>query len=303
MAEPRIRRTLHSIAWAFASPRSRFRRGLQQGGLGSQAFPGQVFDHTSIIKTVMNLFGVDASLGAARASSQFHRIDLFAVRMRTDGDAIASMLGQPAPAVDCSRRRRSAGLRNARSRDKRVLEDRHESRSVHEGCHPAASRGRHASVVCNGRDARATACRMPSTPAAPSSRRMDYIQAVAARVERLAPERTRGPGKVMVDKGIQGEQMSISRRTVVKCIAGAMAVPATAAAGNLGADAARDARPVLSGARTRGAWLRFDACRRAPWPAEGSRSSNCRGTYCVPTALVCRKPKSKSGKRTPQVAI
>ncbi len=70
---------------------------IAPGGLGSQTFPGKVFDHTSIIKTVMNLFGVDANLGKrSQAANSFESIcSLSAVR--TDGAAIASMLGQPAP--------------------------------------------------------------------------------------------------------------------------------------------------------------------------------------------------------------
>jgi len=72
---------------------------IAPGGLGSQAFPGKVFDHTSIIKTVTSLFGVDASLGAReQAANSFESICSLAA-MRTDGDAIASMLPQPAPAA------------------------------------------------------------------------------------------------------------------------------------------------------------------------------------------------------------
>ncbi len=72
---------------------------MSAGGLGSQAFPGKVFDHTSIIKTVMNLFGVNASLGTReQAANSFESICSLSA-MRTDGDAIASMLGQPAPAA------------------------------------------------------------------------------------------------------------------------------------------------------------------------------------------------------------
>lgn len=69
---------------------------IVQGGLGSKAFPGMAFDHTSIIKTVTNLFGIDATLGKReQAANSFQSVCSLSA-MRTDGDAISSMLGQPA---------------------------------------------------------------------------------------------------------------------------------------------------------------------------------------------------------------
>jgi phospholipase C len=72
---------------------------IPPGGLGSQSFPGKVFDHTSIIKTVMNLFGIDASLGAREQAANSIESICSLSAMRADGDAIASMLGQAAPAA------------------------------------------------------------------------------------------------------------------------------------------------------------------------------------------------------------
>ena len=70
---------------------------IAQGGLGSQAFAGKVFDHTSVIKTVMNLFDINSNLGAReQAANSFESICSLSA-MRTDGDAISSMFGQPAP--------------------------------------------------------------------------------------------------------------------------------------------------------------------------------------------------------------
>jgi phospholipase C len=76
---------------------------IAPGGLGSQAFPGKAFDHTSIIKTVLNLFGVNASLGERqRTANSFESICSLSA---ASNDAIAPMLGQaaqappPAPSV------------------------------------------------------------------------------------------------------------------------------------------------------------------------------------------------------------
>src|SRR6202042_1654728 len=69
------------------------------GGLGSQAFPGRVFDHTSIIKTVLNLFGIDANLNAREQAANSIESICSLSAMRTDGDAIASMLRQSAAAA------------------------------------------------------------------------------------------------------------------------------------------------------------------------------------------------------------
>jgi phospholipase C len=72
---------------------------IAQGGLGSQFFPGKVFDHTSIIKTVINLFGVGASLGKReQAANSFESICSLS-SPRSDGDAIASLPLQPATAA------------------------------------------------------------------------------------------------------------------------------------------------------------------------------------------------------------
>jgi phospholipase C len=65
---------------------------IAQGGLGSEAFPGQVFDHTSIIKTAMTLLGVEGSLGARVQSAKSFEGICSLTAMRTDADAIATLL-------------------------------------------------------------------------------------------------------------------------------------------------------------------------------------------------------------------
>jgi phospholipase C len=70
---------------------------IARGGLGSQAFPGKVFDHTSIIKTVMNLFGVDAGLGKREQSA--NSIESICSLSAMRSDAIALMPQKPAAAA------------------------------------------------------------------------------------------------------------------------------------------------------------------------------------------------------------
>jgi phospholipase C len=71
---------------------------IARGGLGSQFFPGKVFDHTSIIKTVMNLFGGGAGLGAREQAANSIESICSLSSTRNDGDAISSLPLQPAPA-------------------------------------------------------------------------------------------------------------------------------------------------------------------------------------------------------------
>lgn len=159
---------------------------IGRGGLGSQAFPGKVFDHTSVIKTVMNLFDVNASLGKREEAANSFESICSLPAMRTDGDAIASMLGQPAPAALATAVPAAAisetpdHATNSFSRIAMSLD-----LSMHAATplppvavtHPTfamdATHGQLLPHAVNvGRTKRQT---------------LDYIQAVAARVERLKP--------------------------------------------------------------------------------------------------------------------
>ena len=96
MGGRKIRRTLHSIDWG-SRPRDRDFAVDCAWRARQPQFPGEVFDHTSIIKTVMNLFGINSDLGMReQAANSFESIWSLSA-MRTDSDAISSMLGQSAP--------------------------------------------------------------------------------------------------------------------------------------------------------------------------------------------------------------
>ncbi len=157
---------------------------IAQGGLGSQAFPGKVFDHTSIIKTVMNLFG-GKSLGAReQAANSFESICSLSA-MRTDGNALASMLGQPAPAALTSAVSAAPSsvpdhATNAFSRIAMSLDLSMKAATPLPPVavtHPTfAMDATHGQLVPYAINAGRT-----------KQQTLDYIQAVAARVERLKP--------------------------------------------------------------------------------------------------------------------
>jgi phospholipase C len=167
---------------------------IARGGLGSQAFPGKVFDHTSIIKTVMNLFGVSASLGEReQAANSFESICSLSA-MRTDGDAIAPMLGQPAPAGPtaavpaapiCAMPDQAT---NAFSRIAMSLDLSMKAATPLPPVavtHPSfAMDATHGQMIPHAINAGRT-----------KQQTLDYIQAVAARVERLKPANAAGRGK------------------------------------------------------------------------------------------------------------
>ena len=184
--EPRVHRILPSIGWASAFPRSRFRRGLSGGGLGSQAFPGKVFDHTSVIKTVRNLFGVNANLGKREAAANSFESICSLSATRTDGDAIASMLGQPAPATLTAAVPAAAisetpdHATNSFSRIAMSLD-----LSMHAATPLPAVAVTHPTFAMDATHGQL----LPHAVNAGRTKRqtLDYIQAVAARVERLKP--------------------------------------------------------------------------------------------------------------------
>jgi phospholipase C len=169
---------------------------IAAGGLGSEAFPGKVFDHTSIIKTAMNLLGAGGDLGArVRAANSIESICSLPA-MRTDGDAISASLPEiaaaaavpisaavgavsaalGAPAAEPADPATNAFTRIAMSVDL-SLQAATPLPPV-AAMHPAfALDATHAQIL----------------PQAISTARtkqqcLDYIQAVAARVERLRPQ-------------------------------------------------------------------------------------------------------------------
>jgi phospholipase C len=160
---------------------------IAQGGLGSQAFPGKVFDHTSIIKTVMNLFGIDASLGAReQAANSIESLCSLSV-MRTDGDAIASMLGETAPAAA------AAGVVAVRVSDmpdhttnafSRIAMSLDLSMNAATPLPPVAVTHPTFALDATHGQLMPHAINVGRT----KQQTLDYIQAVAARVERLKPQ-------------------------------------------------------------------------------------------------------------------
>ncbi len=167
---------------------------IAQGGLGSQTFPGKVFDHTSIIKTVLNLFGVDASLGKREQAANSIESICSLSAMRTDGDAIASMLGQSAPAAVAAAVAAAPvsempdHATNAFSRIAMSLDLSMKAATPLPPVavtHPSfAMDATHGQLIPHAIDAGRT-----------KQQCLDYIQAVAARVERLRPTDTAGRAK------------------------------------------------------------------------------------------------------------
>lgn len=167
---------------------------IARGGLGSQMFPGKIFDHTSIVKTVMNLLDVGGSLGArAEAANSFEGVCSLTA-MRTDGDAISGSLPQPraaaapqsvsappAPVAEPSDHSTNAFSRIAMSLDLSMKQST--------PLPPVAVT--HPTFAMDATQGQL----MPHAITAPRSKRqtLDYIQAVAARVERLRPGGTKAP--------------------------------------------------------------------------------------------------------------
>jgi phospholipase C len=156
---------------------------IAQGGLGSQFFPGKVFDHTCIIKTVMNLFCVGASLGKREQAANSIESICSLSSPRNDGDAIASLPLQPAtaatrpvPAAPSSEMPDHAT--NAFSRIAMSLDL---SMNAATPLPPVAVT--HPSFAMNATHGQL----MPHaiTGGRTKQQTLDYIQAVAARVERL----------------------------------------------------------------------------------------------------------------------
>jgi phospholipase C len=165
---------------------------IAQGGLGSQAFPGKVFDHTSIIKTVLTVFGGDASLGARTPSANSFESICSLTDPRTDGDAIAPLLQPraPAPALAAAAGPGAAALSpqipdhstNAFSRIAMSLDL---SMKADTPLPPVAVT--HPSFAMDATHAQLLPHAI--TGGRTQQQTLDYIQAVAARVERLRPLR------------------------------------------------------------------------------------------------------------------
>ena len=158
---------------------------IASGGLGTLAFPGKTFDHTSIIKTAMSMLGVSGNLGArAQAANSFENICSLP-EMRTDADAIAASLPAAAPdSVNLPQAAQAAEApdqaTNAFSRIAMSLDLAMQAATP---LPPVAVT--HPSFSLDATHA-ATA---PHALLAPRTKgqTLDYIQAVAARVERLRP--------------------------------------------------------------------------------------------------------------------
>jgi phospholipase C len=160
---------------------------IARGGLGSQAYPGEVFDHTSIIKTVMNLFGVDAGLGARQQSANSFESICSLAAMRNDGDAVASLLQQSAPAATrpVPAAPSSQIPDHATNAFSRIAMSLDLSMKADTPLPPVAVT--HPSFAMDATHGQL----MPHaiTGGRTKQQTLDYIQAVAARVERLRPTR------------------------------------------------------------------------------------------------------------------
>jgi phospholipase C len=164
---------------------------IAPGGMGSLVFPGKAFDHTSIIRTAMTLLGVSGNLGArVQGANSFEDICSLPA-MRTDTDAIAASLPRAAPAAELSASVSAAAqatdateapdqATNAFSRIAMSLDLSMQAATPLPPVavtHPSFSLdATHAAI-------------MPNAILAPRTKgqALDYIQAVAARVERLRP--------------------------------------------------------------------------------------------------------------------
>jgi phospholipase C len=156
---------------------------IAPGGLGSQAFCGKVFDHTSIIKTVMDLFGMQATLNAREQAANSIESICSLSAIRTDDDAIASMLRQPAPAASrpVSAAPSSEVADHATNAFSRIAMSLDLSMNAATPLTPVAIA--HPSFTMNTTQLQARA----ATTGRTKQQTLDYIQAVAARVERLRP--------------------------------------------------------------------------------------------------------------------
>ena len=161
---------------------------IAPGGLGSEVFPGKVFDHTSIIKTVMNLFGIGASLGAREQAANSIESICSLPAMRTDGDAIAALLRQSAPpatAAAVSAGPASQMPDHATNSFSRIAMSLDLSMKAATPLPPVAVT--HPTFAMDATHGQL----LPQAVNAGRTKQqtLDYIQAVAARVERLKPTR------------------------------------------------------------------------------------------------------------------
>jgi phospholipase C len=163
---------------------------IAKGGLASRVFPDKTFDHTSIIKTVMNLFSVSGTLGAREAAANSFESICALTQLRTDdgaadGSAAATELPEPlaaapaqAVAATIDPQAMPENTTKAFSRIAMSLD-----LSTREATGLPAVAAAHSSFTMEGAAG-------PLAPRAISSARtkrqtFEYIQSVAARVERL----------------------------------------------------------------------------------------------------------------------
>jgi phospholipase C len=155
---------------------------IAKGGLASQSFPDKTFDHTSLIKTVMNLFSVTGTLGAREAAANSFESICALSQTRIDDSEAARTLPAPLPATSAGAPADPAALpehtTKAYSRIAMSLD-----MCMKEATGLPAVAAAHPTFTMDGAAA-------PLAPRAISSSRtkqqtLDYIQSVAARVERL----------------------------------------------------------------------------------------------------------------------
>jgi phospholipase C len=156
---------------------------IAMGGLASRSFPDKTFDHTSIIKTVMNLFSVSGTIGAREAAANSFESICALTQMRTEDSEAATKLPDPLPAaqpagVAVDPKAMPESTTKAYSRIAMSLDI-----CMKEATGLPAVAVAHPSFTMDGAAA-------PLAPRAIRSARtkqqtLDYIQSVAARVERL----------------------------------------------------------------------------------------------------------------------
>ena len=159
---------------------------IAKGGLASRAFPGKTFDHTSIIKTVMNLFSVSGTLGAREAAANSFE-SICGLEMRADagsGDAgDGAQLPEPlavatqAAAATIDPNAMPENTTKAFSRIAMSLD-----LCTREATGLPAVAAAHPSFTMDGGTGLAPRA---ITSARTKRQTFDYIQSVAARVERL----------------------------------------------------------------------------------------------------------------------
>jgi phospholipase C len=161
---------------------------IAKGGLSSRAFPGKIFDHTSVIKTVMNLFSVSGTLGAREAAATSFE-SICGLEMRTDGggrDAGGAATQLPEPLASAPAQTAAATIdpnampENTTKAFSRIAMSL--DLCTREATGLPAVAVAHSSFTMDGGTGLAPRA---ITSARTKRQTFDYIQSVAARVERL----------------------------------------------------------------------------------------------------------------------